>query len=192
MKIICVDFDGVLNSYTSGWQGPTVVPDSPVPGAIEWLCELCRDEEFQPAIYSSRSRYHDGILAIKRWLGKHGFPQGYIDDELITFPTQKPAAFIAIDDRGYRFSGRFPSLDELRVFKPWNKGGEMEVEEAVRVLTSALRDDPDFYHSYQSNIAVAVQDIFDGHVSPEDVNRLSNEAAKRFMSWWGCGSGADE
>ena len=37
--IICVDFDGVIHSYTSGWKGIDVIPDDPVPGAIEWLEE---------------------------------------------------------------------------------------------------------------------------------------------------------
>lgn len=34
---ICVDFDGCLHAYTSGWQGAEVVSDPPVPGAIDWL-----------------------------------------------------------------------------------------------------------------------------------------------------------
>jgi hypothetical protein len=34
---ICVDFDGVLHSYASGWKGAGVVADGPVDGAIEWL-----------------------------------------------------------------------------------------------------------------------------------------------------------
>ena len=39
--IICVDFDGVIHSYKSGWRGVAVIPDPPVPGAIEWLeCHL--------------------------------------------------------------------------------------------------------------------------------------------------------
>jgi hypothetical protein len=30
--ILCLDFDGVLHSYTSGWKGAAVIPDPPVPG----------------------------------------------------------------------------------------------------------------------------------------------------------------
>ena len=36
-SVICVDVDGVIHSYTSGWQGATVLADPPVPGAIEAL-----------------------------------------------------------------------------------------------------------------------------------------------------------
>lgn len=43
MKTICIDFDGVLHSYTSGWQGEDVASDPPVPGAIEWLREMIRN-----------------------------------------------------------------------------------------------------------------------------------------------------
>jgi len=39
----------------------------------------------------------------------------------IKFPTEKPAAFLSIDDRGYCFTGEFPKPEELLKFKPWNK-----------------------------------------------------------------------
>lgn len=35
--ILCVDFDGVIHSYTSGWQGETIIADPPVKGALKWL-----------------------------------------------------------------------------------------------------------------------------------------------------------
>ena len=38
--VICIDFDGVLHSYTSGWQGMSKASDPPVDGAIEWLKEV--------------------------------------------------------------------------------------------------------------------------------------------------------
>lgn len=69
---ICIDFDGVLHSYESGWQGIAVIPDSPVKGAIEWLLELLRDG-MQPAIYSSRSSSLRGRRAMKAWLKDAAF-----------------------------------------------------------------------------------------------------------------------
>ena len=32
MKTVVFDFDGVVHSYTSGWQGEDTIPDPPVPG----------------------------------------------------------------------------------------------------------------------------------------------------------------
>ena len=41
----------------------------------------------------------------------------------IRFPTQKPAAFLTIDDRAVCFEGDWSALDPamLAAFKPWNK-----------------------------------------------------------------------
>ena len=51
--ILCLDFDGVLHSYTSGWKGARVIPDPPVEGAIDFLSRALDD--FRVAVYSSRS-----------------------------------------------------------------------------------------------------------------------------------------
>ncbi len=55
-KILCIDFDGVLHSYSSGWKGVDTIPDPPVDGAIEWLRALIDDPRFDPQVYSSRSK----------------------------------------------------------------------------------------------------------------------------------------
>ena len=118
-RILCIDFDGVLHSYTSGWQGADVVADPPVPGAIEWLTSLVDNPEFTPMIYSSRSRQSGGISAMREWLFEYGAPLRILDQ--IKFPTQKPAAFLTIDDRAICFTGEFPSFEDMMAFKPWNK-----------------------------------------------------------------------
>lgn len=66
LPILCVDFDGVIHSYKSGWKGPRCIPDPPVDGAFEFLVSAV--EHFQVCIYSSRSRYLFGRWAIKRWI----------------------------------------------------------------------------------------------------------------------------
>ena len=35
--ILCLDFDGVVHSYKSGWQGVDAIPDPPTEGFFEWL-----------------------------------------------------------------------------------------------------------------------------------------------------------
>lgn len=130
--IICVDFDGVIHSYSSGWKGVDIIPDDPVPGAIEWLMDhlpmpdgVCamadpyKGPEVQ--IYSSRSKESAGIKAMKAWLIKHGMRSEYITEGILKFPTQKPAAFLTIDDRAICFNGSFPTAQEMMSFKPWNK-----------------------------------------------------------------------
>lgn len=117
--IICVDFDGVIHSYSSGWRGVDVIADAPVRGAIEWLEEMLQAENVKPVIYSSRSKNPEGIEAMKNWFFDHG-----MDYELLKkleFPTQKPAAFLTIDDRAICFEGLFPTREDVLNFKPWNK-----------------------------------------------------------------------
>ena len=66
---ISVDFDGVLHSYASGWKGARNITDDPVPGAIDWLCEIQRD--YTVAISSARSWQWGGRWAMRRWLKRH-------------------------------------------------------------------------------------------------------------------------
>ena len=68
-KLICLDFDGVLHSYSSGWKGVRNIPDPPVHGALEWLCEAL--SRFDVAILSSRSHQWGGRRAMKGWLRGH-------------------------------------------------------------------------------------------------------------------------
>jgi len=120
-KVICIDFDGVLHSYISGWKGEDVIVDPPTIGAIHWLRELLASDEFEPVIYSSRSKHPAGVAAMMKALKDWGLPPDELGE--LKFPTQKPAAWLTIDDRCIQFSGVFPSLDVMSNYKPWNKGG---------------------------------------------------------------------
>ena len=125
--IICVDFDGVLHSYTSGWQGAGVANDPPVDGACEWLEEVTK--HYRVAIYSSRSKSLAGRACMKRyarqhfntatgWSGEHRWDFLY---EELEWPWFKPSALITLDDRAICFDGTFPTIETIRGFKPWNK-----------------------------------------------------------------------
>jgi hypothetical protein len=123
--ILCLDFDGVVHSYSSGWKGAANIPDPPVSGAIAFLREAV--EHFTVAIYSSRSGQPGGIQAMCEWLGYWVCEQRLSDDEdlswpsAIQWPRTKPAAQIGIDDRVLTFDGTWPPMDALLAFKPWNK-----------------------------------------------------------------------
>lgn len=67
--ILCLDFDGVIHSYTSGWKGARNIPDAPVPGALQFIVEAL--DHFEVHIFSSRSNYIFGRAAMKAWLRKH-------------------------------------------------------------------------------------------------------------------------
>lgn len=129
---LLVDFDGVLHSYDSGWQGATTVLDGPVPGAIQFLWDAT--ERFLVCIYSSRSSSPGGVEAMMAAIDT--WERAYVTNhaktrpphlfkttlsEALLFPTTKPGAFLTIDDRCVQFNGVFPPIQELLDFKPWNK-----------------------------------------------------------------------
>jgi len=140
--ILCLDFDGVLHSYTSGWAGAANIVDPPVEGAISWLRSLlgCPDdvgiaeryEDFKIAIYSSRSKYPLGRWAMKRWLKRYGLTKYEI--ELISFPLFKPPAFLTLDDRAFLFTGGFPDPKELIKFTPWYRR-PATIEQAIKKIS---------------------------------------------------------
>ena len=127
--ILCLDFDGVIHSYTSGWKGADVIPDAVTEGFFEWAERAA--QHFRLVIYSSRSKEPAGIAAMQAWFveqrrhwreyegGKHT-----IEAPLeLEFATEKPAAFLTIDDRGLTFNGNWRdegwSPKRLLDFRPW-------------------------------------------------------------------------
>lgn len=121
---LCLDFDGVIHSYTSGWKGADVIPDPPVEGALAFMLQAL--QHFDVVIFSSRSHQPGGEKAMHRWLREnagatwHESPAGPgIED--VRFAQTKPAAFVMIDDRAITFTGVWPDMQTLLAFKPWNK-----------------------------------------------------------------------
>lgn len=148
--ILCLDFDGVLHSYSSGWKGASVIPDPPVEGALEFVFNALK--KFDVHILSSRSHQWGGRRAMKRWFKHHLVTLGVAGDPIpewwrnylyensmmepwnetvnecadqiikrIKWPIFKPAATVSIDDRALTFTGTWPTIQELTSFKPWNK-----------------------------------------------------------------------
>lgn len=122
--ILCLDFDGVIHSYTSGWKGADVIPDPPVDGAIAFMLGALR--EFDVVIFSSRSNQAGGLSAMQDWLQHHAGQCWYESPdgpglESVRFVIEKPPALVTIDDRALTFDGTWPSFDSLKNFKPWNK-----------------------------------------------------------------------
>ena len=67
--ILCLDFDGVIHSYTSGWKGADIIPDPPVPGAFAFIRQA--SQHFDVQVFSSRSHQDGGIQAMSEWFSRH-------------------------------------------------------------------------------------------------------------------------
>ena len=131
--ILCLDFDGVIHSYTSGWKGADVISDAPVPGALDFIIAALPD--FEVHIFSSRSHQPGGRAAMQEWLRKHmvealstfmspNLAAARADVKVlqkIQWPIEKPSAMVTLDDRALTFTGEWPSIESLLAFKPWNK-----------------------------------------------------------------------
>lgn len=129
---LCLDFDGVVHSYTSGWQGARVISDPPVPGALGFMLGML-NSGWDVCIHSSRSGHLFARSAMRTWLRHHAGDSwyefmGHYGLESVRFPLFKPAALITIDDRALTFRGDWPSDSELRRFKPWYKQPLHQVE----------------------------------------------------------------
>ena len=113
-QTVVFDFDGVIHSYTSGWQGPTVIPDPPVPGIKEAIQDI-RSEGYEVVVVSTRCVSRTGLFEIWKWLEEHDIQ---VDDVC----AEKPPAIVYIDDRAICFDGKPETLlGKIQAFKPWNK-----------------------------------------------------------------------
>lgn len=120
-RTVALDFDGVIHSYTSPWTKPGEIHDPPVPGSLQYACELL--EHFDVTIFSARAKSRAGMSAMKKWLRQHWQEAGLPEDKLyrIEIVSEKPIAILYIDDRGFCFTGTFPSIEQIQNFKPWNR-----------------------------------------------------------------------
>jgi hypothetical protein len=106
---VCLDFDGVLHSYRSGWCGSEIIPDPPVHGTRESVARL--RQHYRVVVHSSRCHLEAGRRAVQHWLQKYGI----LVDEVCE---HKPPAHVYIDDRAVRFRGNWDDLiDEIRQFR---------------------------------------------------------------------------
>ena len=111
---ICLDFDGVINSY-SKWFGDDCIPDPIVKGAKEFINEAKR--EYKVCIFTTRAKTENGKVAVKKYLESNG-----VDTQDMEITATKPPAIVYIDDRAICFTGTFDGLlEKIKSFKPWNR-----------------------------------------------------------------------
>ena len=110
-KTICLDFDGVIHSYISGWQGPENIPDLPTGGARVAIQEL--RNKYRVVVYSTRCKTEEGKRAIDKWLAVNGI-------EVDGIVSSKPMALVYLDDRGLKFTGSWSkAVGDINNFETW-------------------------------------------------------------------------
>jgi hypothetical protein len=102
--IVCVDFNGVLDTYT-GWRGADHF-DPPFPGAREFLHAL-RRRGYRVIVFTTRHK--DGVW---KWMRQYDL-DAFVDE----VTDRKPAAHVFVDDRAVCFRGDFDAtLREIDSF----------------------------------------------------------------------------
>lgn len=111
---VCMDFDGVIHSYLSGWQGVENTPDPVVPGVKEAIEQL-RRLGYKVVVVSTRCVSAAGLGTVMKYLKENGIE---VDDVM----AEKPPAICYVDDRAICFRGDTSSLVEQIVnFKSWTE-----------------------------------------------------------------------
>jgi hypothetical protein len=96
VKTVCLDFDGVIHSYRSGWQGESTIADPPIHGVDQAIAALRR--RYRVVVFSTRNATREGRDAVAAWLKRHQI-------EVDEICEHKPPAHVYIDDRAIPFSG---------------------------------------------------------------------------------------
>ncbi|MDR1232158.1 MAG: hypothetical protein LBK61_12265 [Spirochaetaceae bacterium] len=132
-KTVAVDFDGVINSYKSGWKGPTET-DEPVVGAAHALRELF-ELGHKIIVFSTRANTPEGEKTIRDYIMEiTETPEIYNSIEITD---RKPVADVYIDDRAIPFAGDWKEiLKQIDEFKPWT-------EQARPPISNEIIDLPD-------------------------------------------------
>lgn len=113
-KTVVFDFDGVIHSYTSGWQGITVANDPPTEGIKDAITRI-RDDGYNVVVVSARCAESDGLETVVNYLASNEI----VVDAVLA---HKPPAIVYIDDRAICFDGKPGTLlDQIREFEPWYK-----------------------------------------------------------------------
>jgi hypothetical protein len=106
---ICLDFDGVVHSYLSGWKGIGIVADPPIHKVDIAIRKLRQD--FRVVVHSARCNTEEGRVAIQNWLNKHHIE---VDDVC----EHKPPAHVYVDDRAVHFQGDWDkTIADIKAFR---------------------------------------------------------------------------
>lgn len=121
---IILDFDGVIHSYLSGWQGTSDIPDPPVQDVDKYIQKL--REDFEVVVFSSRCSSEEGVEAIRNYLEEHNI-------EVDQVVENKVPALLSVDDRAINFDGEWNDelLEKIRNFESWVDKENEELKEVL-------------------------------------------------------------
>ena len=123
---VVFDFDGVIHSYKSGWQGASVIPDPIVPGIIEAI-DCLRARGYRVVVVSTRCASTEGMEAVKNYLAENRIT---VDDVL----AEKPPALCYVDDRAICFRGNAGKLvGQVESFKTWLEDPSIQLADCTEV-----------------------------------------------------------
>jgi len=139
-KRALVDFDGTLHAYKTKFTTETEIHDGPIDGAIKFIMDLL-DAGYDVAIFSTRASEWRFKNAAIDWFEKHGMPREY--SYQLEFTNIKGHHEFILDDRAINFGGKYPSIEELKVFKPWNKREPKKLKDKVLEFIKNVRIEDD-------------------------------------------------
>lgn len=105
-KLILIDLDGVLNTYTGNYKSNYIEPAQD--GVKDFLAKL--SDKYRIKIFTTRNR-----LLVSKWL-----VQNQIDIYIEDITSVKEPCLLYIDDRCIKFDGNYSKvLQTIDNFKTW-------------------------------------------------------------------------
>lgn len=107
-KTILIDLDGVLNTYTGGYDENYIPPIRE--GAYDFIKDL--SNSYKIVLFTSRN-----IALASKWLFENS-----LDKYFHHVTNTKEPAFLIVDDRGLNFDGNYEkTVEKIKNFKTWYK-----------------------------------------------------------------------
>ena len=115
-KTISIDFDGVIRIGGDEWVAPAVVNGQANPDAFRFMLAAL-EGGWDIAVHSCRFYDMHAPAAVREWILAAAYDQlGAVSGSWFTrvqYSLSKPRARIYIDDRGFRYEGQFPRLEDI-------------------------------------------------------------------------------
>lgn len=114
--IVMLDLNGVVHTYSKGWQNTAPLYDPPTEGFKAWAEDV--SDEFRIVVWPTHMNTPRDMMRIKLWLRKHGLNK--LGLELVVHPPR--GLRLKIDDRAVQFTGNWADFprDRLREFRTWS------------------------------------------------------------------------